>query len=280
MMQPLAAFPSAALARIRAVLTDLDDTLTTRGVLTASAYRALERLHASGVHTIAVTGRPAGWCDHIARMWPVDAVVGENGAFWFTYDRDARHMQRRFLVDAAVRAEHRRRLERIGRNVLARISGARIAADQRYRDTDLAIDFAEDGPPLPEASIDQIVRLLRGHGLTTKVSSIHVNAWFGTHDKLATSRLLFKEHFGRDLERDNRVVAFVGDSPNDEPMFAFFRHAIGVANVRHFADRMKYLPAYVTRADAGAGFVEFTRHLLRARLRHARDRGQRTRRDV
>src|SRR5262249_57511345 len=82
-MEPLDSFPMAARRRIRGVLADIDDTITTDGKLTAAAYGALERLQAAGFRVVPITGRPAGWCDHIARMWPVDAVVGENRAFYF-----------------------------------------------------------------------------------------------------------------------------------------------------------------------------------------------------
>ena len=66
---PFAAFPAAARAGIRFVLTDIDDTLTTDGRLTAAAYGALERFAARGYRVIPVTGRPAGWCDLIARFY-------------------------------------------------------------------------------------------------------------------------------------------------------------------------------------------------------------------
>src|SRR5258708_39741422 len=92
-MKSFAEFPAEACRAIRVVLFDIDDTLTTRGRLTDSAYAALARLHEAGFTTIPITGRPAGWCDHIARMWPVAGVVGENGAFYFRYDAAAGKMQ-------------------------------------------------------------------------------------------------------------------------------------------------------------------------------------------
>src|SRR5438477_4770425 len=150
-MRPLAEFPVTLRQRIRFVLTDIDDTLTTDGRLTGAAYAALERLSASGLHVIPVTGRPGGWCDLIARFWPVDAVIGENGAFWFRYDHGARTMTRRFWLGDEERADARRRLDRLAVEIPAAVPGARIAADQAYRMADLAIDFAEDIGPLPLA---------------------------------------------------------------------------------------------------------------------------------
>ncbi|RMD62545.1 MAG: HAD-IIB family hydrolase [Alphaproteobacteria bacterium] len=264
-MRPLTRFPTATRARVRTVLFDIDDTLTTEGRLSAAAYGALERLHEAGLTVIPITGRPAGWCDHIARMWPVDAVVGENGAFYFRYLRAERRLIRRFVVPEAERAGHRRALENLRARILAAVPGAGVASDQPYREADLAIDYCEDVAPLPPAAVARIVALFEDAGATAKVSSIHVNGWFGTYDKLTTTRLLFAEAFAADLDAVREECVFVGDSPNDAPMFAYFPHAVGVANVRDFAGALPASPAYVTRRRAGAGFAELARALLRAR---------------
>src|SRR3990172_6803003 len=160
-MRPLAEFPLEARRDVRNVLCDIDDTLTTEGRLTAAAYAAMERLHQAGLRVIPITGRPAGWCDHIARMWPVDGVVGENGAFYFRYDRDARVMRRRFVDDAATRSRHRQRLEQFAADILKAIPNAAIAADQLYRETDLAIDYCEDVERLPQDAGERIDPLMR-----------------------------------------------------------------------------------------------------------------------
>ena len=252
---------------VTVVLADIDDTLTTDGKLTAEAYGALEQLRQAGFRVVPVTGRPAGWCDHIARMWPVDAVVGENGAFYFYYG-DGR-LQRRFQQDEASRAEIRVRLQAVAANILALVPGCALASDQPYRETDLAIDYCEDVPPLPVAAAERIADLMREAGLTAKVSSIHVNGWFGNYDKLATTKRLFAERFGMDLQKVNREIVFVGDSPNDAPMFGFFHNSVGVANVRKFDKLLAQKPRYVTRAAAGAGFSELARHLLVAKSRRS-----------
>ena len=256
-MKPLAELDRSG---VGAVLLDIDDTLTTDGKLTAGAYAALERLQRAGIRVVPVTGRPAGWCDHIARMWPVDAVVGENGAFYFLYSDGKLH--KRFHGSIPSRTELRARLEAIAARLLVAVPGCALASDQPYRETDLAIDYCEDVPALPLEAAQRIAELMRHEGLTAKVSSIHVNGWFGDYDKLATARLLFAERFGRDLDRENREVVFAGDSPNDAPMFAFFERSVGVANVRRFEGLRATPPKYVTRAASGAGFVELVDHLL------------------
>ncbi len=253
-MRPLTELDAGA---VEAVLVDIDETLTTRGKLTAQAYAALERLQGAGKRVVPVTGRPAGWCDHIARMWPVDAVVGENGAFYFWFSGERLH--KRFIHDAATRARKRSLLQQLSDSILKEVPGAALASDQPYRETDLAIDFCEDVPPLPLEGAERIAALMRAAGLTARISSIHVNGWFGDYDKLATTRLLFAERFGIDLERANRKLAFAGDSPNDAAMFSYFENSVGVANVRRFAGLQ---PKFVTRAESGAGFAELAAHLL------------------
>jgi hypothetical protein len=264
-MQPLARFAASARAAVRAVLTDIDDTLTDGGRLGAAAYGAMEALTEAGIAVVPVTGRPAGWCDHIARMWPVAGVVGENGAFCFRYDRGNRRMIRHFWRSEAQQADDRRRLDDLRARILAEVPGTRIPSDQPYRLADLAIDFAEDTGPLEAAAIDRILALFEAAGARAKVSSIHVNGWFGDYDKLAMSRRFLAEHLGLDPDRDNDRIVYVGDSPNDAPMFQAFRHSVGVANVREFLDRIETPPAWVTDGRGGAGFVELSQALLAAR---------------
>jgi hypothetical protein len=258
-------FPAATLARLRGVLLDIDGTITTAGRLGAPAYGALERLRSAGLWVIPVTGRPAGWCDLIARFWPVDAVVGENGALYFRYDHGRRRMIRGFARSDAERAQDRERLRAIGEEVLRAVPGAAIAADQLYRDTDLAIDYCEDVPALPPDAVERIETLLTARGLTAKVSSIHVNAWFGTHDKLSMTRRLMREQFGVDLDAERDGFAFIGDSPNDEPMFAYFPNSFAVANIAPFVDALDHRPACVVEAEEGEGFVLFAERVLEAR---------------
>ncbi|HEX7125447.1 MAG TPA: HAD-IIB family hydrolase [Thermodesulfobacteriota bacterium] len=265
MPRPLAEFPREARAGVRAVLCDIDDTLTEDGRLPAAAYAALERLAEAGLRVVPITGRPAGWCDMIARFWPVDGVVGENGALYFRYDTAARAMVRRYWKSEAERAEDRRRLAAIEARVLAEVPGARVAADQAYRVADLAIDFREDVEPLPREAVDRIVAIFEAAGATAKVSSIHVNGWFGAYDKLSMTRRFFSEAFGWDLDASREAVVFVGDSPNDEPMFRFFPDAVGVANVADFAGRLSAWPRWITRARGGHGFAELADALLEAR---------------
>ena len=249
-------------AGIRGLFFDIDDTLTTEGRLTAQAYSALERWKAAGKIAVPITGRPAGWCDHIARMWPVDAVIGENGAFYFYYDPAGRKLQKHFLYDEPTRMANRARMAAVRDHILASVPGCALASDQLYREADLAIDFCEDVPALGLAGAERIAALMREAGMTAKISSIHVNGWFGDYDKLGMTRTFARERLGIELDPSGEGFAFAGDSPNDAPMFAFFRNSVGVANVRRYEALLAAKPAFITRGEAGTGFAELVTRLL------------------
>ena len=264
-MKSLSAFDTQIAATVHTVVSDIDDTLTTRGRLTSQAYSALEALQDAGLRVILTTGRPAGWCDHIARMWPVDAVVGENGAFFFWFDRALNKSRTRHIVSDTMRETQRAHIEALGHKVLQAVPGVRLASDQFCRLYDLAIDYCEDVKPISTDALHTVVDILQIAGMQVKVSSIHVNGWFGAYNKLSTTKILFQELFGAELEACKAQVVYVGDSPNDEPMFEFFSNSIGVANVQDFASQLHYFPQYITRARGGAGFAELAQRLLQAR---------------
>lgn len=261
---PLGDAPRTELARVRAVLADIDDTLTSDGRLPALAYRALEDLCTAGFRVVPITGRPAGWCDMIARFWPVAGVVGENGAFAFRYDHARKKMERRYARSAPQRAADRHKLDALAAEIVTAVPGAAISADQAYREADLAIDYCEDVPPLARTAVAQIVALFERAGARAKVSSIHVNGWFGDYDKLSTTRTFLADALGVDLAQDGDSVAFIGDSPNDGPLFAALPMTVGVANVLDFVGEIAVMPSYVTQGRGGDGFAEFASALLSA----------------
>ncbi len=264
-MIPLNQMPAAVAAAVHTVFSDIDDTLTTEGQLTVEAYGSLAALRQAGLRVMLVTGRPAGWCDHIARMWPVDAVIGENGAFYFWYDAAARKLRSRHVFEEAARVANAARMAQVRETILREVPGCALASDQFCRLYDLAIDFCEDVPPLPPSAVQRIVDHMERAGMTAKVSSIHVNGWFGRYDKLSMAHLLLRERYGMELQAERERCLFVGDSPNDAPMFAYLPNAVGVANVARFALALEQAPAYVTRRECGSGFAELSRHLLAAR---------------
>ncbi len=249
--------------KIQFLLTDIDDTLTDEGHLGAEAYSALWQLKKSGIHVIPVTGRPAGWCEMIARVWPVSGIVGENGGFYFRYHN--KKMHRHFFFDEQTQKENRLKLSVIEKEVLENVPGSDLASDQFCRLMDLAIDFCEDVQPLPKQEVQKIVDIFHQHGAQAKVSSIHVNGWFGNYDKLTMSLRFLEKEFGISANEAKNMCAFSGDSPNDEPMFAYFPHSFAVANINNFLDQIKNKPTYVTRERGGVGFTEIAQAILNSK---------------
>jgi len=264
-VKPLEQMPREAAAAVHTVFSDIDDTITTEGRLPVAAYGALQALQDAGLRVVLVTGRPAGWCDHIARMWPVDAVIGENGAFYYWYDAAQRKLKSRHVFDASQRAANRQHMDLVRDTILREVPGSALASDQFCRLYDLAIDFCEDVPALGDADIARIVALMQQAGMTAKVSSIHVNGWFGQYDKLSMAHLLMRERFGLELDAERAHCVYAGDSPNDVPMFSYLPLAVGVANVARFALPPGQAPAYITPSEGGAGFSELAQHLIGSR---------------
>lgn len=253
---------------LKGIFSDIDDTMSLHGKIPAETFQALWKAKAAGLRVIPVTGRPAGWVDHIARMWPVDAVVGENGAFYFYLDesqgRDGK-LVTRFLQDDKTRASNREKLWKLFAELRETMPHLRLASDQTYREIDIAIDYCEDVERLPDSEIDAIMKHYERAGAQVKLSSIHINAWFGKHDKYSCCRLALKELYGEDLDAEKDRYLYFGDSPNDEPFFREFPHSVGVANVAEFLPRMKHKPRYITKKPGGQGFAEALKHILKQR---------------
>lgn len=251
---------SALKANTRFILTDIDDTLTTEGQLPAAAYTALWNLKNAGYKIIPITGRPAGWCEMIARFWPVEGIVGENGGFYFRYTKKNqdlhKKMHRWFFSDEKQIKENKHKLNQIESEVLKSVPGTAIASDQFCRLMDLAVDFCEDVAPLPPAAVQKIVDIFTRHGATAKVSSIHVNGWFGQYNKISTTFQLLKNEFQISETEALKSCVFFGDSPNDEPMFEKFPMSFGVANIKNFSAQMQNLPTYVAGLPGGEGFAQ------------------------
>ncbi|MFV0299016.1 MAG: HAD family hydrolase [Hyphomicrobiaceae bacterium] len=264
-MENLSHRASSELSRVDYVLCDLDDTLTIDGKLPPASYSALAALEAAGIAVVVVTGRPAGWCDMIARMWPVSAVVGENGAFYFRYIAQERRLVRHLQRSEAQRRADRQVLETAWQAIKARHPELELATDQPYRISDYAVNFCEDMAHPGEDVVSDVVRMFEASGALAKVSSIHVNAWIGTFTKVDMSLALLQREFGVDAETARTCVVYAGDSPNDEPMFEYFPLSVGVANIRKFTSRMRTMPRWITDREGGHGFEELAKAVIAAR---------------
>jgi len=262
-MKEIASFPNNVAKNLIAVFMDIDGTLTNDGKLLPEAYGALWRLKRLGLRVVPVTGRPAGWCDLIVRQWPVDAVIGENGAFVFWLEGKK---LRRLFHHAVANPDMKPKLEEVKEVILKSIPGSRVAAGYDYSLFDLPIDFREEEPDLGFEVAEKIREVFEKLGASAKVSDIHVNGWFGDYNKLAMARLFVDKVWAEDLEKNENHYAFCGDSPNDEPMFSFFSNSVAVANIAPFIKNLRSLPTYITKAEGGLGFKEFVDIIEKGRL--------------
>ena len=274
-MQPLSHWPRDPHLPLCGVFTDIDDTLTTDGAITADALQALADLKSAGLHVIPITGRPVGWSEPFAATWPVDAIVAENGAVALLpgdlnknglqpLSKKRQQLSKIYQQDAATRTANYARMQEVLAHIEREVPGARRATDSSGRETDIAIDHSEF-THLPQDAIDHAVRIMRAAGMNATVSSIHINGWYGAHNKLEGARWIARELFGRDLDAEIDRWVYVGDSTNDQLMFEHFPHSVGVANIARFVPQLAHLPRYVTQGERGAGFAELAAHLLRGR---------------
>ena len=271
-MHPLHDWPLAARRRITGVFTDIDDTLTTEGAITPDALAALAALKTAGLDLIAITGRPVGWSEPFARVWPVDAIVAENGAVALLSGQTGLQpfpgvrgeLSKIYQQDEATRQANHARMQQVAARVVRDVPGAVMSQDSPGRETDMAIDHSEF-THLPPAAIARAVQIMQDEGMNATVSSIHINGWFGHHNKLQGARWIVRELLGRDLEAEMDRWVYVGDSTNDVLMFEAFGNSIGVANVRRFEAQLGHLPRYITQDERGAGFAEVAAAVLAAR---------------
>ena len=257
-MRPLADWQPV---KIFGVFTDIDDTLTTRGVITPDALQALADLKATGLHVVPITGRPVGWSEPLAQNWPVDALVAENGAVALLHEA-GRPLRKLYQQDAVTRQSNFKRMQQVLVRIEREVPGARRARDSAGRETDIAIDHSEFCHLAPDI-IEAVVRLMQSEGMNASVSSIHINGWYGPHDKWVGARWIVRERFGRDLDAELDRWVYVGDSTNDQVMFEHFPHSVGVANLRRFEAQLRHPPRYITQGERGAGFAELVVHLLK-----------------
>lgn len=274
-MLPLSDWPRPDRQRLIGVFTDIDDTLTTQGSITPDALGALDDLKAAGLHVIPITGRPIGWCAPFVQgitPWPVDAIVAENGSTaLFRHQIGLQppsdmpeQLSKLYQQDVTTRTANHVRMQAVAAQVLRDVPGAMLSQDSSGRETDMAIDHSEFAHLSPD-QIARVVAIMQAAGMTATVSSIHINGWFGSHNKLDGACWIVQQLWKRDLSAEMDRWVYIGDSTNDQLMFKHFPHSIGVANIRRFEAQLQHLPRYVARNERGAGFAEVARCILEVR---------------
>ena len=244
---------------ILGLLTDIDDTLTTEGSVPDNVVQAIAALKAKGLAVIPITGRPVGWSEPFAAAWPVDAIVAENGAVALRRNASG-GLDKLYQQDEATRVANFAKMQAVLTQIEQTVPGAQRATDSAGRECDIAVDHSEF-TLMPQADIDRCVALMQAAGMNATVSSIHINGWFGGHNKLEGARWIVKTLFGRDLDAEIGQWCYIGDSTNDQLMFQHFGNSFGVANIERFVPQLQHLPRYVTRGERGAGFIELAERI-------------------
>ena len=257
-LRPLSELPVPA--NLLGVLTDIDDTLTTDGVVPDHVVAAIARLKDAGLKVVPITGRPVGWSVPFASAWPVDSIVAENGAVALRRNAQG-SLDKLYQQDAEERASNFAKMQTVLEQIEATVPGAARATDSAGRECDIAVDHSEF-TNMPQAQIDQCVALMKAAGMNATVSSIHINGWFGEHNKLEGARWIVRELFDIDLDATLGQWVYIGDSTNDQLMFQHMPRSVGVANIERFVPQLKHLPRYVTTAERGDGFVQLADQLL------------------
>lgn len=257
---PLAQWPRPAPGQLLGVLTDIDDTLTTDGAVPEHVVASIAALRDAGLWVVPITGRPVGWSEPFANAWPVEAIVAENGAVALRRNA-AGSLDKLYQQDAATRSANFARMQEVLAQIEANVPGAIRATDSAGRECDIAIDHSEF-TQLPQDKIDQCVAIMQAAGMNATVSSIHINGWFGAHNKWDGAQWIVHTLFERDLASELDRWVYIGDSTNDQLMFERFGHSFGVANIARFVPQLTHLPRYVTPSERGEGFVELVQAIL------------------
>ena len=245
----------------RILFTDVDDTLTWKGRLPLEAFTALINLQQAGIKVIPVTGASAGWCDCMLRTWPIETIIGENGAFYSDRNNEGR-IATHFVIDAAVRASNWQRLQQLKNDVIGKFANAHSTADQPYRLTDIAFDINQDRQ-IAKSDAFEIAKFCEASGMNVRVISTHINVWCGVYNKASSALAWLAQQ-----KIDRTDAMFIGDSPNDDSMFSRFVHTVGVANIEPFIDELNFTPTYVTRHSGGYGFAELAASVIEALPEH------------
>lgn len=245
---------------VRALLSDVDGTMTSDGRIESETFAAIERLSAAGIAVVPVTGRSAGFGHTLLSTMPAPAVVAENGGVIFV--REGHRTRKLLAVPDGERSTWRARMRAAMAEVTAALPELALSTDSAYREVDLALDWNEE-VSLPVALADRAVAMLRERGLAASRSNVHVNFAPPFFDKRTACLRLLGEVWGQGDALDE--IAYVGDSLNDAPMFDGFPISVGVANIWPLWPSLPHHPRYLTQQREGAGFRELAAHLLSLR---------------
>ncbi len=251
------------LIKPKIIFSDVDDTLTYKGLLPSEALESLYKLQSQKIKVILVTGACAGWCDQFARLWPIAAVIGENGAFVIKKDNNKLIYQD--TQTCSDRKKNLSKIKQIAKDIFIAFPNLKPAKDNIYRRYDYAIDYNQEITGFNESNIKKIIKICNDNNINATTSSIHINMWIGNFNKLTAAKNWIAENTDFNEEDIQKNCSYIGDSLNDEVMFKFFQNSIGVANIKPHLKNLKYKPTLIMSKEGGFGFAEWSKQILNSK---------------
>ena len=248
---PFKGFQADEAEQIKLFISDVDDTITTNGKLYPETLRSLWRLKRSGRMVVLLTGGSSGWADAYIRQWPVDAVIAESGAVLLCYGKDGK-------IKYSNNPEIDPDVLRKKASLMKATSGLTLSSDQYARMFDVAYDKSKLEPSEKNA----LLHLVRTMGGIAYESSIHINVAFGNYSKEQGVRYFMPKYYEYKPEEVLSKGIYLGDSLNDETMFAYMPMSVGMHSVEDLRASFVHLPKYITDGYSGEGFSEVVRALL------------------
>ncbi|MGN0906797.1 MAG: HAD family hydrolase [Bullifex sp.] len=233
------------------IISDVDDTITSKGRLLPEALSALYEAEEKGYRTILLSGGSAGWCEVYLRQWPVYMVIAESGAVLLYKDEEG---QIRYRQNPAITPDDLKKRDEL----LRMIGEEHLSSDQYARLYDIAVDLSR----VSERELEDIMDMAGRMGARMAKSSIHLNIWFGDYSK-SKGLLSFMELCGIDRATLLSRSMYFGDAPNDDEMFALIPASVGMKSVEDRKSEFSHLPAYIASEYGGKGFSEAIKALKR-----------------
>lgn len=245
-----------ATQNISLIATDMDGTLTSQGKFTSSLFKALEALAEAEIVVLLITGRSAGWVQGLKSYLPVTGAIAENGGIFFPANSE----QPKLLTPIPNLTTHRQQLAATFEYLKSHFPQIEESTDNPFRLTDWTFDVQG----LTTAELQQLEQLClaKTWGFTYSTVQCHIKPENQT--KATSLQQVLNSYFPK-ITTENLIT--VGDSPNDESLFdrSIFPFSVGVANILHYKDKLKFLPAYVTSLEEGEGFRELAELVLQVR---------------
>lgn len=228
---------------LKIAFSDFDGTLTLDDrSMTPEFFEIVDHLHQNKQELVIVSGRSMSWGHFFLTHFPkINTVIMEGGGVILT--RNHRNDIDEHMLISPHQVEE---LESVTEELRSHFPRCPLSVDSFGRKTDRAIEFEH----MHDDDIQQVLQFFKTRKVNYSKSNVHINYWIGNISKFnGVQHYLnkFKPEVGL------HEAVFFGDAPNDQSMFQFFDHSVGVANIRHCLDRLEYRPNIILQGEENDG---------------------------